>query len=62
MTRRDYEKAARIVREYREINIKSHTRKETAWHWENAFVALFEQDNPRFDQTKFRAACQPKEK
>ena len=59
MTRRDYERAARIVREYREHH-KSRVANGIATYWEDAYIALFEEDNPRFDQTKFRAACQPK--
>lgn len=48
MTKKDYEKAAQIVQK---------KRKATAKEVENAFVELFRDDNPRFDEERFRFAC-----
>lgn len=49
MTKKDYERAARIVQEFpRPLAIII------------AFVAFFREDgNPRFDEARFRAACVP---
>lgn len=52
MTKRDYEKAAEIVRK----------RILPARDYElivSSFVQLFANDNPRFDATRFRKACEP---
>lgn len=55
MSRKDYEKAARIV-------------SETAFDPGERLLAIdcfalfFSDDNPRFDVDRFRKACQPKEK
>lgn len=55
MSRKDYEKAAEIVRTYR-AGGDDYTAIT------GAFVALFTNDNPRFDVDRFHKACQPKEK
>ncbi len=52
MTKKDYVKAAEIV------------KQDSAQHgdifsklMEESFVKLFKQDNPRFDEKRFREAC-----
>jgi hypothetical protein len=57
MTRHDYEKAAKIVRQDFTTNGDIFTKLMV----EN-FVRLFRDDNPRFDEHRFRQACQPMEK
>ena len=52
MTKRDYERAATITQN----TPSEHARRGCV---ENAFVEFFEGDNPRFDETRFRAACVP---
>lgn len=59
MTKKDYEKAATIVRDAC-LSGGSAWQQRTAI--ENAFVELFKGDNPQFDEARFRAACQPKNK
>jgi hypothetical protein len=64
MTKKDYERAAEIVQGMRDgiahTGTSAHAvdcnRIDGA---EYAFVALFACDNPRFDKTRFRAACVP---
>lgn len=51
MTRKDYNAAAAIVREYME----SHHRAIAL----DVFVALFSRDNSKFDVKRFRDACIP---
>ncbi len=54
MTKKDYEKAAEIVRSF-----------IPAGRWQapqEAFIELFSGENPRFDVERFRKACMPKEK
>jgi hypothetical protein len=63
VTRKDYEKAADIARDlglirghglkWRPVN-ESERAKVV-----DAFVRLFKGDNPRFQEEKFRFACQP---
>lgn len=51
-TRKDFIRAAALVAEIRENGIAD---------WlpiREAFVRFFKNDNPRFDITKFREACQ----
>jgi hypothetical protein len=53
MTKKDFEAAARIAQTCHE---------EVAESWADivdAFVDLFRDDNPRFDEARFRAACVP---
>jgi len=62
MTKKDYEKAAAIVR-----RTSARTRSPSAEGWLSgpalamelcdAFVELFASDNPRFDEARFRQAC-----
>ena len=54
MTKKNYERAATIVQELRARgeNFQSYATKE-------AFIKLFADDNPRFDEARFRAACIP---
>jgi hypothetical protein len=51
MSKKDYERAARIVRPWADLN-RGHAEELCA-----AFIALFAGDNPRFDAERFRAAC-----
>ena len=50
MSKKDYERAAEIVQDYCSMNESAVI---------NAFVRLFRDDNPRFDEARFRAACVP---
>lgn len=76
MTKKDYERAAGIIRRMAE-NVPSHcirplqegesTRSKgmhcegiVIWTARESFVNLFAGDNPRFDADRFRAACVPK--
>ena len=52
MTRKDYEKAAGIARVYVDGGDVETARTVTL-----AFVALFSNDNPRFDVARFRKAA-----
>ena len=49
MTRKDYIKAAEIVKEE-----KIHNHREIMCL---AFCLFFSKDNPRFDEIRFRQAC-----
>lgn len=66
MHRKDYVKAAGIVKKQRNearstsrvIGPKQRLYEESvAIELENAFVELFQGDNPRFDKNKFLDAC-----
>jgi len=50
MSKKDYEKAARITQRY---DSPQHTAVE------QSFVDLFRDDNPTFDEERFRRACVP---
>ena len=54
MSKKDYLKAVEIVRKY-----QHHTPslRATAEAIEDAFVNLFNGDNPQFDERRFRDAC-----
>lgn len=59
MTKKDYEAAARIVARHYILAKKQDSALEllavaTA---ENSMVEFFLQDNPRFDEARFREAC-----
>lgn len=54
MTKKDYIKAATIVKNY-QANKKPGQLSLN--FLENAFVELFLYDNPRFDENRFRQAC-----
>jgi hypothetical protein len=54
MTRKDYIKAAEIVRE-----AYVHQKNGNGEAIEFAFVRLFAGDNPAFNETRFRNACKP---
>jgi hypothetical protein len=57
MHRRDYIKAASIVRETRRA-IRAGTALGTdAYAVQQAFIQLFRGDNDRFDQGRFESAC-----
>ena len=51
MTKKDYERAARIVQRER--------GPRSAACLVSTFVEFFASDNPRFDEARFRAACVP---
>lgn len=54
MTKKDYIKAAEIVRQDSIKNGDIFSKL-----MENSFVKLFREDNPRFDESRFRQACKP---
>jgi hypothetical protein len=55
MTKKDYIKAAEIVSGSKwDSKVRPAERKRMA----EAFVKLFEGDNPRFDRSRFLEACQ----
>jgi hypothetical protein len=58
MSKKDYERAAELVQTARGI---VETRGENAGCklMESTFVLFFMDDNPRFDEARFRAACVP---
>ncbi len=55
MTRKDYEKAAEIA-----LNHQGRVDPDAAAAVREAFVTLFQGDNPQFDANRFRMACMPK--
>lgn len=63
MTKKNFIKAASIVREFREKHSQGGFFKQidavnhVADQIENSFVEFFSDDNPRFDAHKFRQAC-----
>ncbi len=66
MTKKDYVKAAKIVREVvtianeHPLGYERMTGNLKAEAMMDAFIALFRDDNPNFDETKFREACKGK--
>ena len=52
MSRKDYNEAARILRE---TAMSSETRAALVAR----FVTMFADDNPRFSPSRFREACEP---
>lgn len=54
MTRKHFERAAEIVREMRDENTTERERYTVA----SAFAVLFSGYNPRFDVSRFFAACE----
>ena len=61
MTKKDYERAATIVQSMRSdaiggLGIYSSGTMATV---EGTFARFFRDDNPRFDEARFRAACVP---
>ncbi len=54
MTRKDYNKAAAIVRKtFSSVQDGGLTRQAMVY----GFVLLFSEDNPRFDVARFKEAC-----
>ena len=53
MTKRDYERAATIVQHFNDCGGAKYMG---GVDW---FVELFRDDNPRFDEARFRTACEP---
>lgn len=51
MTKKDYIKAANIVKETK------HEKEAVRTLLANSFVELFRGDNPRFNQDRFLTAC-----
>jgi hypothetical protein len=62
MTRNDYKRASEIVRSYFSVAGANHTLQQTAETARELFVAFFRADNPRFDVSRFRAACERAER
>lgn len=60
MTKKDYEKAAEIAREYNKVEYLGASTNALHSCVVEAFVALFRGDNPRFDAILFRKACESK--
>jgi hypothetical protein len=56
MTKKDYIRAAEIVRDV------ARQRAHHVSTVRQAFVLFFQGDNPRFDQSRFVDACEPKAK
>jgi hypothetical protein len=66
MTKKDYIKAAKMVKEMR-VSAHSTSRsigpkqrlyeENVSVEMEDSFVKLFRDDNPRFDENRFRQAC-----
>lgn len=63
MTRKNYIKAANIVKEFRQKHSQGGTFADAGVvdhvgnQLENSFVEFFSDDNPRFDVATFRKAC-----
>jgi len=56
MTKKDYIRAANLVKT-RLTNQKKNSKLLDMSFLEDAFVELFQSDNPRFDERRFRQAC-----
>ena len=54
MTRKDYEK---IAREIWLVNLMTDSDKDTLVYLVNGLTTVLLQDNPRFNEDKFREAC-----
>lgn len=54
MSKKDYERAAEIAQRY----VQGMEFPRTA-NVVEAFIELFEGDNPAFDEERFRSACSP---
>lgn len=60
MSKKDYEKAAEIVQNVARTHADVDTETcDALCIVTNAFVKLFVDDNPHFDEDRFRAACIP---
>jgi hypothetical protein len=67
MTKRDYEKAAEICQDWNgaspdnlvAVNGKMVPSRCVGQYIMDAYVQLFHDDSPRFDEARFRAACVP---
>lgn len=59
MSRKDYERAAKIVRDTCGLYHGTTDSCEASIVRE-AFVAFFQGENPRFDADRFRSACEVK--
>ncbi len=63
MTKKNFESAAELVREQRNMNVRTnadsllHPANYAAQLLEDKFVEFFRRDNSRFDEDRFRAAC-----
>jgi hypothetical protein len=60
MTKKDYIRAAEIVRVFRNYHGPGDMSEGIAVHIEDALVDLFAPDNRRFDVDRFREACKIK--
>ena len=59
VTKKDYDKAAKIVRAYCVNSCSSEQLEDARW-MRMGFIELFSNDNPKFDCARFDAACMPK--
>jgi hypothetical protein len=57
MSKKDYERAAKIVQDYGDA--ADEMDSAVRWIIADAFVNLFAPDNPLFDAERFRLACVP---
>lgn len=55
MTKKDYEKAAKMIRTQMSWGATKDGANATVVQ---AFTEFFREDNPRFDEERFRYACQ----
>jgi hypothetical protein len=61
-TRKHFIEAARLVREGRALAIMGNSPFTKAYDdIEDAYVKQFAASNPRFDEKRFRNACNPRE-
>jgi hypothetical protein len=56
-SKKDYIRAAEIVQCYLS-NVATKHEQNAAPYMKDAFVEFFRGDNPRFDEQRFRAACE----
>jgi hypothetical protein len=59
MTKKDYIRAAAITRTYYQQAGSNARMLGGADNVRDAFISLFQSDNPRFDVERFRTACEP---
>ena len=61
MTKKDYQKAAAIIKRHVGAMARMDQKKAEDMHTTlvSAFTTFFHDDNPRFDELRFREACNP---
>lgn len=58
MTKKDYERAASLIQTAAEMAVE-RTEHQVVKVMTETFVLFFQDDNPRFDEARFRRACVP---